>query len=187
MQGNAQYASQECQYLLGGKFFWEQQGSLVWGFDNLWGLHQVGVWCTTWCTVNRVGAKQLGFPLVAVALHHPCTRKLCTRKLHSLSAPENYTRKPHRPFVPENLDTETRCTSCNNCVKLDSTQNVMLQCYICIFTVTSAHFSVDGLQYTIQTDLQCTLLVHSVLKHSTLSSAQRLMSSAQCSRVPSWA
>ena len=121
--------------------------------------------------MNGVGAKQLGFPLVAVALHHPCTRKLCTRKLHSLSAPENYTRKPHRPFVPENLDTETRCTS-NNCIELDSTQNVMLQCYICIFTVTSAHFSVDGLQYTIQTDLQCTLLVHSVLKHSTLSSAQ---------------
>ena len=131
-----------------GCFFWEQQGSLVWGFDNLWGLHQVGVWCTTWCTVNGVGAKQLGFPLVAVALHHPCTRKLCTRKLHSLSAPENYTRKPHRPFVPENLDTETRCTSCNNCVKLDSTQNVMLQCYICIFTVTSAHFSVDVVHNT---------------------------------------
>ena len=127
-------------------------------------MHQVGVWCTTWCTVNRVGAKQLGFP--PVALHH-----LCTRKLHSLSAPENYTRKPHRPFVPENLDTETRCTSCNNCVELSSTQNVMLQCYICIFTVTSAHFSVDGLQYTIQTDLQCTLLVHSVLKHSTLCTA----------------
>ena len=179
MQGNAQYASQECQYLL---FFWEQQGSLVWGFDNLWGLHQVGVWCTTWCTVNRVGAKQLGFPPVAVALHHLCTRKLCTRKLHSLSAPENCTRKPHRPFVPENLDTETRCTNCNNYVKLDNTQKLtLLQCYICIFTVTGVHFSVDGLQYTIQTYLQCTLLVHSVLKHSTLSSAQRLMSSAQSS------
>ena len=29
IQGNAQYVSQECQYLLGGIFFWEQQGSLV--------------------------------------------------------------------------------------------------------------------------------------------------------------
>ena len=122
------------------------------------------------------GSQAIRFPTrgsgTAPQLHQKTSQPLCTRKL--------CTRKPHRPFVPENLDTETRCTS-NNCIELDSTQNVMLQCYICIFTVTGAHLSVDGLQYTIQTDLQCTLLVHSVLKHSTLSGAQRLMSSAQSS------